>query len=275
MRRAEHRLRTLSYSRGVSIADMLAAGRAAWPELAIDEAAFASFAGERAADAGHAADLYLACACAAGDPAALAAFERVYLSQVDSFLRGVRPSPALADDVRQALRERLFLGDRPRIVEYSGRGPLASWLRVAALRAASNLRRAEGARDRVEARADAPAAVPVDPELALVRARHADDFARALRDAFARLDERERNLLRLHFLDGLGIDGLAPVFAVHRATAARWLAAARARLQDEVLALLRERLDVGTRELDSIARLVRSELEISLQSLFRAPAADG
>ena len=101
-----------------------------------------------------------------------------------------------------------------------------------------------------------------------LRARHAGEFERALRDAFAGLDERERNLLRLHFLDGLGIDGLAPVFGVHRATAARWLAAARTRLHDGVIALLQARLDVDARELESLARVVRSELEISLRSLL-------
>jgi len=251
---------------------MLQAGRAAWPDVLVDREAFATFVAARDDGPLHAADVYLACACAAGDRAALAAFERAYLSLIDGFLRGVRATPELIDEVRQHLRERLFLGERPRIEDYSGRGTLASWLRVAALRAASNLRRASGARDRAEARAPAVSPVPLDPELALVRSRHSNDFESALRDAFAALDERERNLLRLHFLDGLGIDGLAPVFGVHRATVARWLAAARARLQEAVLALLRDRLDVDARELESLARVVRSDLEISLQSLFRATA---
>jgi RNA polymerase sigma-70 factor (ECF subfamily) len=259
----------------VSLDDMLQAGRAAWPEVAVEPDAFARFVEAREPDAAqhaslHAADLYLACACAAGDPAALSAFERAYLAQVEGFLRGVRATADLVDEVRQVLREKLFLGERPRIEDYSGRGTLASWLRVAAVRAASNLRRSEGARDRVEAKAPAASPVPLDPELALVRARHAGEFERALRDAFAGLDERERNLLRLHFLDGLGIDGLAPVFGVHRATAARWLAAARTRLHDGVLALLEARLEIDARELESLARVVRSELEISLQSLLRA-----
>ena len=259
---------------------MLAAGRAAWPGVEVARERLAAFVASRASDGGsgraedverlHAADLYLACACAAGDPAALAAFERAYLAKVGDLLRGVRPSPELVDEVRQHLRERLFLGERPRIEDYSGRGSLVSWLRVAALRAASNLRRSEDARDRVEAHAPAPGGVPLDPELALVRSRHSHEFEQALRDAFGSLDERERNLLRLHFLDGLGIDGLAPVFGVHRATVARWLAAARQRLQDAVLELLRARLEVDAKELESLTRVVRSDLEISLQTLLGA-----
>ena len=256
--------------------EMLEPGRAAWPGIELERDALAAFIAARGeADALNAADVYLACACAAGDPAALAAFERAYLAKVDDFLRGVRPSRELVDEVRQHLRERLFLGERPRIADYSGRGTLASWLRVAALRAASNFRRSEGARDRAAARAPAAPAVPLDPELALVRSRHSSEFERALGDAFAGLDERERNLLRLHFLDGLGIDGLAPVFGVHRATVARWLAAARTRLHDAVIELLRARLAVDARELESLLRVVRSDLEISLQTLFRATARSG
>lgn len=255
-----------------SLDEMLQAGRAAWPGVVVDRDAFERFVAARGDGELHAADVYLACACTSGVAAALEAFERAYLAKLDEFLRGVRATPDLVDEVRQVLRERLFTGERPRIEDYSGRGTLASWLRVAALRVASNLRRSQGARDRAEARAPVPPSVPLDPELALVRSRHAGEFERAMRDAFAALDERDRNLLRLHFLDGLGIDGLAPVFGVHRATVARWLATARSRLHDAVLELLRDRLSVDARELESLTRVVRSDLEISLTSLLRAPA---
>jgi len=251
------------------IAAMFQAGREAWPDLRVDRAAFEAFVAARTPDtAQHAADLYLACACHTGDPVALAAFERTYLAQVPEYLRRVRATPELVAEVGQSLRERLFVGEAPRIAEYTGRGALGAWLRVAALRIASNARRASDTRERIEARAPAPAALPIDPELALVRSRHAPDFERALRDAFVALEERERNLLRLHFLDGLGSDGLAAVFAVHRATAARWLAAAREALQARVLELLRERLALAPRDLASLARIVRSELDMSLRGLL-------
>jgi RNA polymerase sigma-70 factor (ECF subfamily) len=250
------------------------AGQEAWPEIVVDPAAFARFLEERAAaEPRHAADLYLAFACAGGNPTALTAFDRRYLADVETYLGGVNPSPELIDEVRQALREQLFLGERPRITDYSGRGSLASWVRVAALRFASNVRRAAGTRKRLEGHSEEPAALPVDPELALIRRRYSAQFERSLADSFALLDERDRNLLRLHLLDGLGIDELAPVFRVHRATVARWLQAARAQLKERVLELLRTNLRVSEMELASLARAIESHLEISLRAFFRSGPA--
>src|SRR5262249_51360296 len=56
----------------------------------------------------HAEDLYLACACAAGNAAALAAFDARYLGQVKVFLGRMKPPPALVEEVKQALRVRLL-----------------------------------------------------------------------------------------------------------------------------------------------------------------------
>jgi RNA polymerase sigma-70 factor (ECF subfamily) len=211
---------------------MFEAGQAAWPGVAIDAREMAVFLGERSTSSGlarlHAADLFLACACAKGVPAALAAFERTLMSQVPSFLSETRASPGGVDEVAQSLRERLLVstaGRPAQIGTYSGRGTLASWLRVAALRTASNLRR----HDRAEAAAAGTSddASPADPELAFLKARYRPAFEAALADALSGLDTEERMLLRLHFLDGMSIDRLGMMFGVHRATAARRLASAR------------------------------------------------
>ena len=48
--------------------------------------------------------------------------------------------------MRQRLRERLFVGsdgEPARLASYSGRGPLGTWVRIAAIRLALNLRRSE------------------------------------------------------------------------------------------------------------------------------------
>src|SRR5439155_24705625 len=72
-----------------AVADMwLADARAAWPDVALDEAAFvtrtaARLPAETAAEqalAVHAADLWLAAACAAGDAKALAHFDERYVA---------------------------------------------------------------------------------------------------------------------------------------------------------------------------------------------------
>jgi RNA polymerase sigma-70 factor (ECF subfamily) len=262
-----------------ALAQAFDAGRAAWPELTVDPAAHARFVLERTregADIGslHAEDLYLACACASGDARAVAAFERRYIADVPSFLARVERSPDVLDEVQQALRDILFVprpDKPPKIAEYSGRGTLGSWLRVVTLRTHLNLRRQQ--RDHAPFDDEGPpAALPDEsPELALLRARYDAAFQRALRDAFAALTPRDRSLFRLHFLDGLDLDRLGLVFGVHRATAARWLAAAREQLGATTLGLLRERLAVNEQELTSLMGLVRSRLEVSLRGLLREP----
>src|SRR5262249_12507693 len=152
----------------------------------VDEAAFARWIDERGAAAAlHGSDLYLACACASGDEQALAAFERRYIAEVPAFLARTGPSASLIGDVRQRLRERLFVavdGKRTKICEYSGRGPLASWLRVVALRAAANLRRSDRDHQPLDDESGPPSQLPQsDPELALMRTKYGAAFHEAFR----------------------------------------------------------------------------------------------
>jgi hypothetical protein len=95
----------------------------------------------RAATSAHLGDVVLAFGCSRGDAAALRILER------DSFHPGhesLLPPRHRADapEVLQLLRHRLLVPDedgRVRIGEYSGRGALRAWLRVAAVRVALNL----------------------------------------------------------------------------------------------------------------------------------------
>ena len=92
---------------------LVAAGRAAWPEIAIKASAFVQYLADRldvqgdldaSLEAVH-ADLYLACGCAHGDGRAIVAFERALLSRIPAFLARLDPSRDLADEVAQELRE--------------------------------------------------------------------------------------------------------------------------------------------------------------------------
>src|SRR5262249_54950430 len=116
------------------VAQALAEARAAWPRVRFDEARFAARLAEQIATEGdldHAADLLLATACAAGDPAAHAALEEHYLADVPAALGRFRPSRDFVREVLQALRTKLLVSTTgaPKIAEYSGRGPLAAWIR--------------------------------------------------------------------------------------------------------------------------------------------------
>jgi RNA polymerase sigma-70 factor (ECF subfamily) len=97
---------------------------------------------------------------------------------------------------------------------------------------------------------------------------------RAFHLAVAELEPRERNLLRMHLLDGLSIDQIGVFYRIHRATAFRWVAKARERVWDETRNRLREKLRLSPSEYDSILHQVRSQLDLSIERVLGSDAAD-
>jgi RNA polymerase sigma-70 factor (ECF subfamily) len=103
-------------------------------------------------------------------------------------------------------------------------------------------------------------------------------FERAFAEAVALLPARDRNLLRFHLIDRLGIDQIAAIYHVHRATAARRLACARGALVASTRARLRCQLAIDTTELASVMRLIESVAQPSWRRVFaeaRAAAGTG
>lgn len=175
--------------------------------------------------AANLAELHLAIACARGDARAIAAFERAYLEVVPVALAGMKLPAATVEDVRAIVRDKLLLGEPPRILEYAGRGRLRGLIQVTATRAAID--RIRSTAREVELPADRALAAPGDVELSLIKAQYRAAFVTAFTRAIAEAPRRDRNLLRLHFLGGVTLDKLAQMHDVHRATVVRWLAAAR------------------------------------------------
>lgn len=262
----------------------IAQARAAWPALDVDVAEFARHLDENlpagAADRArlatlHAADLYLAFGCAQGNPAALSAFERDYLSRVPTFVSRIDRSPEFVDEVLQILRVRLLVaadGAWGKIGDYSGAGPLASWLAVVAMRAALDLRRPRV--ETVSPDEDLAAKVlsgHADVEGELLRERFRAEFQRALDGAMAALAPRDRNLLRLYFVEGHTIDKLALRFRVHRATAARWLQTTREGILDDIRRRLGADAGLAPSEVESLLGLMRSAVHLSLSRALGPP----
>jgi RNA polymerase sigma-70 factor (ECF subfamily) len=219
----------------------------------------------------RAADLYLAFACAQRDAAALAAFEATFSSEFRRVLarsRGARPDE---DDFRQACREKLFAAERPKIAEYSGQGDLRSFLRVTLVRTLIDLSRkrteAPGAdEDRVQG-------VPApghDPELDYLKRLYASEFKQAFEEAALALSPEDRNVLRYHFAHGLTIDQLGALYSVHRATAARRVTKAREELLSGTRKRLMARLRLDRDELDSVMRMIESDVHVSLNRVLAA-----
>jgi RNA polymerase sigma-70 factor, ECF subfamily len=258
---------------------MFERGRAAWADLAVDPELFAGYLGERMppeedADVGgvlrelHAADLYLACACANEVPGAVRAADEAYLSSTSSALHHLDGPSEFADEVRQILRDKLFVasaGAPPKIVGYSGRHPLAAWIRIAARRVGISLRRGESVRAKVSAAALSEVLPSgADPELDYLKARYRAEFREAFQAAVAALTDRERVMLRLSLVEGLSHDKIAPIYGVTQPTITRWIAKARESISESTHRILCERLQLGASEVHSIAKLVYSELHLSL-----------
>jgi len=254
--------------------DELARASAAWPGLrAIEPAAFRAYVAARAPDAALAslplADLYLACACAAGDPAALAAFEDQYLREVAIAAAKLRAAPGVLDEARQVVRNLLFVGESPAIASYAGRGDLRGWVRVVAMREVMRLcdrdRREVVTGDEELLDALSPAS---DPELEQLKVAYRVEFASAFRDAVLGLTPRERTLLRHQVIDGLGVEAIGKLYKVHHSTAARWLVKAREAVLDGTRDRLAAKLRLTEAEVDSVLRLIRSRIDVSIEKLL-------
>jgi len=221
----------------------------------------------------HVGDLYLACACAQGIGKALELFELRYLKPLPEILRGLSVPTEGMDEVQAALRHKLLLagedGHPPRIAAYAGRGPLAGWVAIAAQRTALSLRRGAGAQKRAHERAMTEAiAAELDPELRYVKARYRREFEAAFRDTLRDLGDRDRTLLRLSLVGGLGLEALGVSYQVNASTVSRWLAKIRHNILDGTVARLRERLRLSATEVASIARLLTSQMDVSVMRLL-------
>jgi len=248
-------------------------GRTAFPTLAVAEADLQAWLlGHPDADPARAGDAYLACACIHNISGALETFERSLLSRVDDFVARRRMSSEALADLKQSLRERLFVTGRIR--DYGGTGALSSWLRVVSLRAAIDLDR-----KRTElllgdqSGSDVIARLPgqESPELDFIKETFRSSVERALKGSLGALDSEQRNLLRMHIVDGVTLDQLAALLHVHRATVARRLSAARQAVLDETRRLLCAEVEVGPSEADSLMKLVHSRVEAAFSSFLRVP----
>jgi RNA polymerase sigma-70 factor, ECF subfamily len=207
-------------------------------------------------------DLYLACACLAGHVRALEAFETRLWPEAARGLSRVGIEPELCEEVFSKLREALFFGKPPNappmIAAYRGRGTLRSWLRSVSIHQALKFRRRARPLVSMDQLAQKLHADGDDPEMGHLRGLYLREFRGALERAMRALSKRERTLLRQHYLDRMSLEAVAKAYRVHRATAARWIADARAK----VLARTRN-------ELVEAMKLRPSELQLVLSFMRR------
>lgn len=223
------------------------------------------------------ADLYLAFACASGSSAAKTRLGAMVMKTSVASAK-VRIPEATVDDARQTVFERLLgsAGAPGKIASYDGRGPLGAWLRVAVAREALYLHRraAQSATDDWIAELVKIAAPEDDPELGALKQELRAECRGALERAARTLSSRERALLRQHLVLGMTVDALGPIYGVHRATAARWIGAAKDALLERFYAEVERSTGLRRAEVQALRSLVQSRLEMSLASLFATLSVD-
>jgi RNA polymerase sigma-70 factor (ECF subfamily) len=256
-----------------------AAARRAWPTVTLDPALFWPHLGARVPAQTETVDelrelrtdeLYLTCACQAGNRQALAVFEQRYFDGVVSSLSRMRLDASRIDELQQQLRQRLFMGrggKRPKVAAYAGRGDLGSWLRVIAVRAGLRSIRDQQRRpvetDRISQLHAAP-----ENELRYFKRRYRPLFMEAFAEAVTTLDARDKKLLRQYYVDRMTIEQIGAHSNAHRMTVGRWLDTIRQRLLDHTRRGLMQRVRVSQPECDSIIRMVRSQFELTFAALL-------
>lgn len=244
--------------------DSFAAAVAACVATAEDPAA--------ALEALPAADLWLATAALAAVPHAVERLDEQCIRGSKLALARFELGSVNLDDVLQNVRAQLLFGSGerpPKLAQYAGRGSLRGFVRVLAAREIVALSRRAGNSPLHDDDGLDRVAEVGDPELASLRARYGVEFKAAFETALSRLEPRQRNLLRHQLLDDLGIDAIAALYGTHRATAARWLARAREDLFDHTAAELGRRLRLPAPEIDSVLRLIGSQLDASVTRILR------
>ena len=254
-------------------------GAESWPGLE-EPARLRTVLAERlAAGAGNlsarAADLYLATACASGAKAAIAILDAQLPELVRPALIRIGVLAADVDEIVQRVRVALLAPDEHGvcgIASYTGRGDLRAYVRAVAVRRA--LKRIERETpppndDQMMLLARMPDAND-GADVQLLKQRWADDFRIGFARGTAALSPRERTMLRQHYVDGLSVDMLAPLYQVHRATCARWIEAARNKILHGVREYLRTERGLDATELERALALIRSQLDLSMSRHFAA-----
>ncbi len=258
---------------------LLSLARAKFPTVKLDEEVFAAFVGERIAGDDLAtalgtapgADLALAAACAAQEPTAHAAFDSV-LVEVDAAGSATSSPKDLVDEVKQLLRLQLLVprdGKPAAITAYRGKGPLRGWVRITATRELIRHKKKRQREAPLDKQLDKMLTSGVEPGLAALKGEYRAEFAVALREAIDDLSAEDRTLLRQQIVDGMSIDAVGAAYGVHRATAARWLTRSRSALVAATHKRLADRLKLPVEQMDSVIRLVSSQLDASVIRYLR------
>lgn len=163
---------------------------------------------------------------------------------------------AIGDAERDAVLERTLAS----LARYEGERSLAAWLRAAVARAAAEI----GAASNGEATSGE--FWRTEDEDDEVRPEVAAAVGAALSASADALTARQRNVLRFHLNDGLGLDEIGAIYRTTRAEVARELSAARAALLDVASSHVADRCEPEVAE--AAQALIEARLDAVAQQRF-------
>lgn len=255
---------------------------AAHPDWKITAAKFLPRLTEAVESAGsleaiNAEDLLLAFAALTKIPAALAEVDRRIARISATVAAKFREGEGFAEELLQKLRVKILVGSErtgPALGQYQGEGALIAWFKVVASSTAVDLRRSRRPEhtDQKEERLERFAAAALPADEALAHGRHKQAITAALKESLELIDDESRVLLRLRFVDGLSVEDAAQTLGVHRTTALRRIEKIQQDLLSNVREILKRRLRLASRDLDSLLRSFRPSLNERLSRLIRRPS---
>jgi RNA polymerase sigma-70 factor (ECF subfamily) len=111
--------------------------------------------------------------------------------------------------------------------------------------------------------------------MAYMKERYREAFNEALRGAVEEIGAAPRELLRLHLVERETLESIAARLGVHRATVARRIAAAREGVAAAARRRLRAALRASEAEVESLVRVMKGEMDLSLTQLLSRPGKTG
>lgn len=252
------------------------AGLRAWPAVKLERSIFARHMEglPTAEPSAHGADLYLACACIQGETCAMQVLEREHLHKVPLYLTSLRMTPSQVEEVQQQVRVKLLAPPAPKLCDYSGRGALRTFIRTVSVNTALHLLERAEERKRKDLDDDWFTQLPATSsgvggaELQALRRLDRVAFKETLQAVLQDLRAEERNLLRLHFLEGMTMEEIGAMRRVHKATISRELKRLREGLLREVQRRLQERCRLAPAEIESMMGFLGNQLDLSLSRIL-------
>jgi RNA polymerase sigma-70 factor (ECF subfamily) len=217
----------------------------------------------------HAADVYLAIAASRGDSNAIRIMEKTCIR--DAVRSAARKTSATADQLNEVIQRtcRLMLVDEPPRVaacrNFNGSSTLRRYLTIVATRELVRIIKRARESEPLEEHQLITSLVPAsDPVIMMLRHRHRDDVDASFRVALGKLSDRASALLRFKLVRHWSIGQIASFYGKSIPTTHRWIAEARDELAGHVRAEVARRLNIPIVEVDSIVRLVQSQIDLSL-----------